>query len=277
MSQTPSILFTATAAMASTPANDEICDKEAEKVAQNWDAKRYQGQHSFVYEYGSSLLEILDPKPGELILDLGCGTGELANEIYMLGASVIGIDADGQMIAQAKSQFPDCEFKVGDARSFVLEEPVDAIFSNAALHWVPDVDRSVQAIATALKPGGRFVAELGGRGNVEKISRYLDDAVGPDKNPWYFPSISEYTSILERHGMEVTYANLYDRPTPLNEGEAGLRNWILMFANSYLDGLSADDIEQILYGAESELRDKLYNGEKWIADYRRLRIVSTKL
>lgn len=181
------------------------------------------------------------------------------------------------MIAQAQSQFPDCEFQVGDARSFVLEEPVDAIFSNAALHWVPDVNRSVEAIVRALKPGGRFIAELGGRGNVEMISRYLDDAVGPDKNPWYFPSISEYTNILEKNGMEVTYANLYDRPTPLNEREAGLRNWMLMFANSHLDGLTDDEVEPILNEAENELRDKLYNGEQWIADYRRLRIVSTKL
>jgi len=220
---------------------------------------------------------VLDPKPGERILDLGCGTGELTNEIHLLGATVIGIDADAQMIARAQSQFPDCEFMVGDARSFVLEEPVDAVFSNAALHWVPEVERSVEAIARALKPGGRFVAELGGKGNVEKICRYLNGAVGSSKNPWYFPSISEYSSILENHGMEVTFANLYDRPTPFNESEAGLRNWILMFGNTFLEGLNEEETEQVLAGAERELYDELYNGEQWLGDYRRIRIVASKL
>mmetsp|Transcript_16853 Transcript_16853/g.36669 ORF Transcript_16853/g.36669 Transcript_16853/m.36669 type:complete len:290 (+) Transcript_16853:105-974(+) len=269
---------TAPVFMSASASGDRNCDDSAEKVAQDWDAERYQDQHSYVYEYGSSLLQVLDPRPGERILDLGCGTGELTDEIRTLGAAdVLGIDADAEMIATAKSQYPDCEFMVEDARSFVLEEPVDAIFSNAALHWVPDVDKSVEAIARALKPGGRFVAEFGGRGNVETLCRYLNDAVGIDKNPWYFPSIAEYCSILERNGMEVTYANLYDRPTKLSEGEAGARNWILMFANSFLDGLGQDEIERVLDGAENNLRDELFNGEAWVADYRRLRIVSSKL
>lgn len=242
-----------------------------------WDAERYQDQHSFVYKYGSSLLKVLDPKANERILDIGCGTGELTNEIQSLGAFVIGVDADAQMIQKAKSQFPNCNFIVGDARTVALDEPLDAVFSNAALHWVPEADRVVAAISRALKPGGRFVAELGGKGNVKSICQYLERAVGSSKNPWYFPSISEYSTILESHGLEVTFANLYDRPTPLNDGEAGLRNWILMFGNSFLDGLDEDAIEQVLVGAENEVRAELYNEEQYVADYRRLRIVARKL
>lgn len=253
------------------------CEESADRVAQQWDAERYQDQHSFVYEYGSSLLQVLDPKAGERILDLGCGTGELVNEIHSLGASVIGIDADAQMIDRAQSQFPDCEFMVGDARSFVLDEPVDAVFSNAALHWIPEAERSVMAISRALKPGARFVAELGGKGNVETIRRYLESVAGSSKNPWYFPSIAEYSTLLEKHGLEVTFAILHDRPTPFNEGEAGLRNWILMFGNSFLKGLSSEETEQVLVDGEDELRSKLYNGEQWVGDYRRLRIVASKL
>lgn len=242
-----------------------------------WDADRYQSQHSFVYEYGLSLLDILDPKPGERILDLGCGTGELSHQISLSKATVIGIDADPQMIHRAQSQFSSCQFMVGDARSFLLDQKVDAVFSNAALHWVPEAERAVGAISRSLKPGGRFVAEFGGKHNVAKIATYLDQAVGSSRNPWYFPSIAEYSSILEKHGLEVTFAQLYCRPTPLNEGENGLRNWILMFGNSFLEGLDEEMIETVLAGAESELRAELHNGEQWFADYRRIRVVASKV
>lgn len=242
-----------------------------------WDADRYQSQHSFVYEFGSSLLDILDPKPGERILDLGCGTGELSHQISLCEATVIGIDADPQMIHRAQSQFSSCQFMVGDARSFLLDQQVDAVFSNAALHWVPEAERAVGAIYRSLKPGGRLVAEFGGKHNVGKIATYLDRAVGSSKNPWYFPSIAEYSSILEKHGLEVTFAQLYYRPTPLNEGENGLRNWILMFGNSFLEGLDEEMIKTVLAGAESELRAELHNGDQWFADYRRIRIVASKV
>ena len=231
-----------------------------------------------MWEFGSSLLDIADVKPGERILDLGCGTGELTHELSLRGAKAIGIDADPQMIARAQAQFPEIEFMVGDARSFVIDgSPVDVVFSNAALHWVPEVERSVAAISRSLKPGARFVAELGGKNNIGRIVRYLDRTVGSDKNPWYFPSIAEYSGILEQYGLEVTYAQLYDRPTPLNEGEKGLRNWIVMFGESYLKGCSKDEKENILAGAEIELRPELYNGDQWVADYRRLRVVATKV
>jgi trans-aconitate 2-methyltransferase len=230
-----------------------------------------------VYEYGSSLLDILDPKPGERILDLGCGTGELSHLISQTGATVIGMDADPKMIHRAQSQFSDCQFMVGDARSFELDQQVDAVFSNAALHWVPEAERAAAAISRSLKPGGRLVAEFGGKRNIDKIAAYLDRVVGPSKNPWYFPSVAEYSSILEKHDLEVIFAQLFDRPTPLNEGENGLRNWMLMFGNSFLEGLDEEMTETVLAGAESELRTDLHNGEQWLADYRRIRIVASKI
>jgi trans-aconitate 2-methyltransferase len=222
-------------------------------------------------------VDILDPKPGERILDLGCGTGELSQSISERGATVIGIDADPKMIHRAQSQFSDCQFMVGDARSFELDQRVDAVFSNAALHWVPEAERAVTAISRSLKPGGRLVAEFGGKHNICKIAAYMDRAVGPSKNPWYFPSIAEYSSILEKHDLEVTFAQLYYRPTPLSEGENGLRNWISMFGNSFLYGLDDETTETVLAGAESELHTDLHDGEQWFADYRRIRIVASKV
>jgi len=252
-------------------------DTETRRPAQDWDALRYQTQHSFVWKLGSSLIDLLDPHENEHILDLGCGTGELTQAIAVKGAIVIGIDADPQMISQAKRQFPSVDFQVGDARNFQLHKPVDAIFSNAALHWVPESERVVASIANALKPGGRFVAEFGGKGNVGAIAKYLDDATSPSLNPWYFPSISEYSSLLEKHGLEVTFAQLYDRPTPLNEGEDGIRNWILMFGGSFLDGIPNEKREHLLNEADKELRPILHNGEHWVADYRRIRVVAKRV
>ena len=223
------------------------------------------------------MIDLLDPQHNERILDLGCGTGELAQAISEKGATVVGLDADPQMIAKVKHQFPAVNFQVADARSFHFPEPFDAVFSNAALHWVPESERVVASIAKALKPGGRFVAEFGGKGNVGAIAKYLDEATNPKLNPWYFPSIADYSSLLEKYDLEVIFAQLYDRPTPLNEGEAGLRNWILMFGESYLEELSSVEKEQVLRGAEENLRPILYNGTQWVADYRRIRVVAKRV
>ena len=121
------------------------------------------------------------------------------------------------------------------------------------------------------------MAEFGGRGNVGAIAKYLDEATNPKLNPWYFPSIADYSSLLEKYDLEVIFAQLYDRPTPLNEGEAGLRNWILMFGESYLEELSSVEKEQVLRGAEENLRPILYNGTQWVADYRRIRVVAKRV
>ena len=187
-----------------------------------------------------------------------------------------GIDADPAMIGKAQTQFPQLDFAVDDARAFVLDQPVDAVFSNAALHWVPEAERAVERIAVALKPGGRFVAEFGGKGNINTIVRYLQDKTDASKNPWFFPGIAEYSALLEKHGLEVTFASLYDRPTPLTEGESGMRNWILMFGGVFLEDLPTTEKEAILDGADDALRKDLYADGSWTADYRRIRVVAVK-
>jgi len=254
---------------------------ERDMQTQKWDVNRYQGQHSFVWEFGSSLVETLNPRPGERILDLGCGSGELTNEIAMSygneSISVVGMDASLAMIEKAKNQFPHLGFFQGDGRDFMVDEPFDAIFSNAALHWIPgdEAESAVIAISRALKPGGRFVAEFGGKGNIQKIEQALVENTGP--SPWYFPSISEYSLLLERHGIEVLSADLYDRPTPLENGDQGIKNWIRMFGNSFFQGRSEEEVENLLEKIEDKLRPDLFDGAIWTADYRRIRVVGKRV
>lgn len=243
----------------------------------SWDTERYDASHSFVYEYGEDLLELLDPAPNERILDLGCGTGHLTNEIRNHGATVVGMDQSMDMVAEAKSTYPDCEFVCADARTFAVDEPFDAVFSNAALHWISDQDAVIESVADALDRGGRFVAELGGTGNVRRITdavrSELADRGYDVEHPWYFPSVGEYASRLEERGFEVRYATLFDRPTEL-DGADGLESWLRMFGDSFFDPLSADDRAAVISAVEDDLRADCYRDGNWIADYRRLRFVA---
>ena len=244
---------------------------------QLWDIDCYQKQHSFVWQYGADLLELLSPQPGDHILDLGCGTGQLTQAIAQTGATVTGIDADAAMVATAQQHYPQLSFTVADARNFTVPQPVDSIFSNAVLHWVKPPEQAVQAIATALRDGGKFVAEFGGKGNVQRIIEAVETVRQTNHlSPWYFPSIGDYTHLLEQHGLEVTFAALVDRPTPLNEGAQGLANWLKMFGSSLLAGLNSDEVDTVIREVETRLQPGMYDGQQWHADYRRLRIVATK-
>jgi trans-aconitate methyltransferase len=248
-----------------------------------WNAALYDRNHSFVFEFGKDLLALLSPKPAERILDLGCGTGHLAQEIAAAGAEVIGIDHSEEMIAQAQRNYPHIKFQLADAGDFKFDDSFDAVFSNAVLHWIKDAEQVVTRISRALKPGGRFVAEFGGKGNVKSIieaaGKALQAAGFPHRdqmNPWYYPSISEYTTLLEKQGLEVTYALLFDRPTSLEDGDRGLRNWIDMFANSFFDGIPSDRRAEIIEDIENRLRPQLYQNGTWFVDYKRLRVVAMK-
>jgi trans-aconitate 2-methyltransferase len=244
----------------------------------SWNPELYDKSHSFVWKFGAALLELLEPKKGERILDLGCGTGALTEQIAAAGAEVVGIDSSAEMIAQARRSFPQLHFEVADARTFALEGKFDAVFSNAVLHWVREPERAVARIRAALKPGGRFVAEFGGKGNTLQLADGLQRqavafGIKDYEIPWYYPGIPEYTGTLERHGFEVTFATLFDRPTAL-EGEDGLRKWFEMFGGSLLDRLSPADRQACLTALETALRPSLYRDGTWFADYRRLRIVA---
>ena len=244
----------------------------------DWNPDRYDGGHAFVWEAGTSLVRLLGAKPGERVVDLGCGTGHLAAEIAATGVEVIGIDAAPAMIERARALHPGVRFEVADVRDLDLGEPFDAAFSNATLHWVVEADRAARSIRQALKRGGRFVAELGGRGNVATIVQALGHAarsagLGAFLPAWYFPSLAEYAALLERHGFEVSSAALFDRPTPL-QGEGGMRDWVAMFAGGLLDRVSAEDRDAFLTGVESATHPVLFRDGVWVADYRRLRIVA---
>jgi SAM-dependent methyltransferase len=244
-----------------------------------WDAARYQDKHSFVWRYGAGLLELLVPQPGERILDVGCGTGQLTAEIARCGAQVVGLDNSADMLADARKNFPELTFVPGDAARFDFPEPFDAVFSNAVLHWVKDADGAVGSIARALRPGGRFVAEFGGQGNIATVQAALRAVLGPhadQQSPWYYPSIGEYSAVMERHGLEVRNASLFDRPTPL-EGEDGMDHWLRMFiAPAYLRQFPPDRADGIVHQLIERLRPALYREGIWTVDYRRLRVLAVR-
>ncbi|NGP46603.1 methyltransferase domain-containing protein [Bacillaceae bacterium SIJ1] len=247
---------------------------------QKWNASLYDTKHAFVSQYGSSLIEWLQPKAGEHILDVGCGTGDLSHSIAATGAQVTGIDASREMIEEAKEKYPKLAFFVVDAHELPFSEQFDAVFSNAALHWMLRPSAVLTHIAKSLKPQGRFVAEFGGQGNVETIRTVLlkqchAHGLTNAEAPWYFPSIGEYTSRMESAGFVVTQAVLYDRPTPL-KGEDGLQSWIHMFADGILSHTDTQTTIQIIKATEQELKPLLYENNTWTADYRRLRVTAYK-
>ena len=242
------------------------------------DPKRYQAKHHYVTAAGADLVEVLAPQVGERVLDLGCGTGQLSAQIAAAGAEVVGIGSSAEMVEAACEQFPDLSFIVGDARDFSFGEPFDAIFSNAALHWVKPPEEALACIAACLGQGGRFVAELGGSRNVATISRALIDQLADrgfhPQSPWYFPSLGEYAQLLEQLGLRVAYASHFPRPTPL-AGESGLRDWMEMFAAPLTEGVPSSMREELWKAVEDAVRPALYDGG-WHADYWRLRVVAYK-
>jgi trans-aconitate 2-methyltransferase len=210
------------------------------------------------------VIDWLDPKPGESILDLGCGAGQLTAEIAEKGATVTGVDSAPSMVAQARINYPGLKFQLADATAMCFDNEFDAVFSNAVLHWVRPVEAAARGIARALKQGGRFVCEFGGKGNVASVLRAAAGYT-PD---WYYPSIAEYAAVLENEGLEVREAILFDRPTRL-EGADGMEDWLRMFVKS----LSGDALK----AAVDALRPSQWNGEYWTVDYRRIRVKAVKL
>ena len=247
-----------------------------------WDGSDYDATCAFVHEEADDLVDLLDPQPGQRVLDLGCGTGHLTAAISERGATAVGVDNAESMITEARAQHPDCEFVHADARSYEPQEPFDAVFSNAALHWISDgnQDAVLTRVADSLVDGGRFVAEFGGTGNVAAITDAVETALADRgyeiSHPWYFPSIGEYASRLESHGFAVRLANLFDRPTTLEGGENGLRDWLDTFGDHFFGPLSTAEREAVLSDTEAALRDDLFRDGSWVADYRRLRFVAVK-
>ena len=248
-----------------------------------WNAALYDDKHSFVFEYGENVLELLDVQKGERILDLGCGTGHLAQQIHERGGIVTGIDASPDMIWQAKETYHDVDFEVADGANFHFDKAFDAVFSNATLHWILDADAVIKCIYDSLKPSGRFVAEMGGKGNMDQIvaaTQKVLNAHGYNRQAelkqWYFPSLSEYTTRLEAQGFRVTFAAHFDRPTLLQGGREGVGKWLNMFGPVFFEGIAPAEKEQILNEITDILEPDYNKDGQWYADYKRLRFIAIK-
>ena len=249
----------------------------------NWNPHFYDEKHSYVSQYGEDLIQWLNLKKGQYICDVGCGTGDLTNQISKYDANVIGIDSSPEMIKKAKTKYPDIDFEIQGVENMLFKNQFDSVFSNATLHWIKETEKSITSIWNALKYGGHFIAEFGGKKNIEKIVEGIDKALdkfgyseNKNKNPWVFLSVGEYTSLLEKQGFIVRNVHYYDRPTKLDHGAHGLRNWLEMFAFFFFENIKHETLEKIFPYIEDELRPELFKDGVWFADYKRLRIKAEK-
>lgn len=248
-----------------------------------WDAEKYTSDFSFVHQYGSDVMELIDADKSSTILDLGCGNGALSKKLKDKGFVVKGIDASKELLDTARKSYPDIEFVQADATSFSLPEPVDVVFSNAVFHWIDKGQQQnmLKCVYNALKENGQFVFEFGGFGNNQLIHGALEKIFSEYgytyKMPFYFPTISEYSTILENVGFRVKYAILFDRPTEL-KGESGLKDWINMFVKTPFSIIENEsERESIIDKAVDSLRSLLHKNGKWYADYVRIRMKAIRL
>jgi SAM-dependent methyltransferase len=243
-------------------------------AAQRWSSDTYEDNVRFVSDLGAGVMEWLDPKPGERILDLGCGDGVLTIKLIESGADVIGADASEDFVQAARERGIDARLIDGHALTF--EREFDAVFSNAALHWMTQPQAVIAGVARALKPGGRFVAEFGGFGNVAAFCtavRAVGEAMGADTIdvPWFFPTENHYSGMLEAAGFSVERIVRFARPTPLPTGAHG---WLEIMLAPFFDQFGErreEALDKVIGAVEPSLRD--HTGQ-WFADYVRLRFAA---
>ena len=242
-------------------------------ATQRWSASDYAKNGRFVQDLAGPVFAMLAPKPGERILDLGCGDGTLTAEIKAAGADVLGVDLSDELLAVARMKGLRVQKADGHALDFVQE--FDAVFSNAALHWMRAPDLVIAGVACALKPRGRFVGELGGHGNVAAIAtamRAVAKARGGDParaTQWFFPTVEEYSALLTKHGFTVREAVLVPRPTPL---KTGMEGWLRTFGRYFFDQFEEPERTAALNEALDLLRPSLCDTSgRWTADHMRLR------
>ena len=246
-----------------------------------WDAELYENEHDFVSEYGKDLLQFLPREFGTRVLDVGCGTGTLAARLVDEGLRVVGIDESPEMIARAQAVYPDIEFCVQDALSMDFTSEFDVVFSNAVFHWIPDHAALLQRIRTALIPGGKLVCEFGGVGNVVRIQDAFERSLKRRgisyTSPFEFPESNAFKQLVFDAGFVVELINMSDQYTPLNGGARGLRTWVEQFFEADLSALPEAEQAMVIAEMEDELQSVLWDGQRWSADYRRLRVVATAL
>lgn len=247
-----------------------------------WDAEKYKQDFMFVPEYGAAVLDLLDAAPGARVVDLGCGNGALTRQLADRGYQVLGVDASPEQLALARQAYPDLTFREGNALDFALEQPADAIFSNAVLHWI-DADKQqamLDHIASQIRPNGLFVCEFGGKGCAEHVHAELERRFAAHglhyRRTFYFSTIGEYAPLLEKAGFRVEYATLFDRPTR-QVGPDGLADWIRMFDTAPFADVEPALADTIIAETVDALRPVLYHDDAWYVDYVRIRFKLRKL
>ncbi|OUS11900.1 SAM-dependent methyltransferase [Gammaproteobacteria bacterium 53_120_T64] len=243
-----------------------------------WQASAYTEHAAFVSSMATEVVSLLAPVAGESILDLGCGDGQLAEYISAQGCLVSCVDASPSMVSAAKARGLSAALANGNKLEF--SNHFDAVFSNAALHWMLDPEAVLEGVYRALKAKGRFVAEMGGQGNISALLKAMTDVFSENKdfgtfnNPWFFPSESDYRRLLERTGFRVDSIERISRPTPL---ASGIEQWLAVFADSICADLNAQQKKRFFTQVKVRLVGTLYSeNDGWVADYVRLRFKAVK-
>jgi len=244
-----------------------------DKHQQSWSPESYERNAGFVADLGAGVFDLMAAKPGEKILDLGCGHGKLTEKIAAIGADVIAVDASPEQVEGACARGLDA--RVMDARRLTFVDQFDAVFTNAALHWVKDADAVIEGVKRALVPGGRFVGEMGGDGNVARVAQGIGRVMErrglaiADFWPWYFPSVEDYRGHLEAAGFSVRHIELFARPTPI---PGDIMDWLETFGESFLEPVCKDEHATFLEDVRDDLAADLQDGQgNWSVDYVRLR------
>jgi len=249
-------------------------------MTQTWDPVAYERNGAFVHGLADGVLEWLGPQRGEYILDLGCGDGQLTRRLRDMGVHVLGVDASAEMVAAARERGVEAEQAQAEMLPF-RDATFDAVFSNAVLHWVRGQDEMMKQVHRVLKPGGRFVAEMGGHGNIAAIHVALTAVLdrhgygGREDGVNYYPTAESYSKRLNRHGFTVAQVALIPRPTKL--AGSGMEGWLRTFRRGVLDGLPKAVQDSVVKETTDLLAHALRDEDgNWIADYVRLRFIASK-
>ena len=264
---------------------------QSENIANTYD--EYFEHHKLLKLDHRLVQDALTPYDSALIADLGCGTGRALVPLVRAGARGLAVDLSEHMLCEVRSKSDREHLSIECLLANLVD--LDCLTTNSVDHAIclfstlgmiqgqPNRCQFVRHVRRIIKPGGRFVAEFGGRGNVKAIVGAIYNAIEalgyPSKrefNPWYLPSVGEYATLLERQGFGVNYAAFFYRPTSLEGGDGGIHNWIDMFAGDFLIGIPVGKRTDVIQNVENQLRPNLYRDGTWFADYRRIRVFGVK-